>query len=218
MSKAKLTMTWDDLPQSGLIAILGHRGEGKTALAWYLGERAHQARRPVAAYGIVNGARRYLPGWVKHVATVSEVAKLPPAVIVADEAAFIANARRSSSAGNVEWVKLLAVTRHKGHLLLFITQQARQLDVGLVSDADLIILKRPSLLHLRFSRPELRPELEDAFARFEKVRGDTRAWSLIVDYHFGRKGWLENPLPSFWSERLSRAFAAIDLSEEGAAA
>jgi len=213
----KLT-SWDDLPQSGLVAILGHRGEGKTALAWYLGERAHAARRPVAAFGIVNGARRYLPGWVRHVATVQEVAKLPPSVIVADEAAFIANARRATSTSNVEWVKLLAVARHKGHLLLFITQQARQLDVGLVSDADLIILKRPSLLHLRFSRPELRPELDEAFARFAKVKGDTRAWSYLADYHYGRRGWLENPLPAFWSVNLSRAFAAIDLSEEGAAA
>jgi hypothetical protein len=71
-------------------------------------------------------------------------------------------------------------------------------------------MKRPSQLHLRFARPELRPELEEAWGRFRKIRNPQR-WSYVVDYLNGRKGWLTNGLPSFWSDELSRAFASVDL-------
>ena len=212
--KPKRIASWSCLPKTGVVLVFGHRGEGKSALAWWLADEAHKQGRQVAAFALSDQAKTALPKWVRHVETHQEVAKLKPCLVVADEAAFKVHARRAQSEANVEWTRLVAISRHKGHLLLFVGQHARQLDVGLVADADLVVMKRPSLLHLRFARPELRPELEMAYERFAKARGDKRAWSFVVDYHTGRVGFLRNGLPRFWSDKLSKAFAVVELAPE----
>ena len=215
--KPKTIRSWDEvLLPSGLILLFGHRGEGKTGTAYALAALARERKRPVAAYGLSPAAKKLLPGWVHKVDDIHDVAALKPHVIIADEAAFTVNARRAMSQQNVDWNKLVAITRHKGHLLVFIAQHTRQLDVGLVSDADLVVFKKPSLLHLRFSRPELKAELEAAYERFSKVRGEHRAYSYVVSFHNGATGWLKSDLPRFWSDRLSRAFAAVELGEAAA--
>lgn len=210
--------TWDEvLLPSGLILLFGHRGKGKTGTAYALAERGRAAKRRIAAFGLSAEAKRRLPGWVAKVDDIHQVAALAPHIIIADEAAFSVNARRAMSTNNVDWNKLVAITRHKQHLLVFIAQHTRQLDVGLVADADLVIFKEPSLLHIKFSRPELRDELQAARDRFAKAKGDRRSWNYVVDFHSGATGWLQNDLPKFWSERLSRAFAAVELGEGAAA-
>jgi hypothetical protein len=201
---------WAALPKSGLILITGFRGTGKTALAWRLAEQGHDKGREIAAFDFTPAAKRALPSWVKHVATVRQVGGLRPSLLVVDEAALKVHARRHQSSENVAWTRLLAVARHKGHLVFLITQHQRQVDVGLVADAEMVIMKRPSQLHLRFARPELRQELEEAWEHFRKIRNPQR-WSYVVDYLNGRKGWLTNGLPTFWSDELSRAFASVDL-------
>lgn len=203
--------SWAALPKSGLVLFTGFRGTGKTALAWWLAERGHDKGREVAAFDLTQAARRALPPWVKHVATVRQVSGLAPCILVCDEAALKVNARRHQSSENVAWNRLLAVARHKGHLVFLITQHQRQVDVGLVADSEMVVMKRPSQLHLRFARPELRQELAEAWEHFRKIRNPQR-WSYVVDYLNGRKGWLINGLPTFWSDSLSRAFASVDLA------
>lgn len=202
--------SWAALPKSGLVLITGFRGTGKTGLAWRLAEQSHDKGREIAAFDFTQAAKRALPPWVKHVATMRQVSALSSSILVLDEAAIKVNARRHQSSENVAWTRLLAVARHKGHLVLLITQHQRQVDVGLVADSEVVVMKRPSLLHLRFARPELRQELEEAWEHFRKIRNPQR-WSYVVDYLNGRKGWLTNGLPTFWSDDLSRAFASVDL-------
>jgi len=210
-------LTWDDLPEAGLLLVLGHPGTGKTATAWWLAERLHTERkRPILGYGLPDSAYRRLPRWVKKAATVADIARAQPSVIVADEAAFSVNARRAMSADNVEWMKLAAVARHKDHLCLFICQESHQLDVALVRAAKLVLFKQPSILDVRGARPELRPEVQAAFEAFAKARGDKRQYVFAADYLEGRTGWLESGLPRFWSERLSKSFAAVDLDGRAA--
>jgi len=96
-------------------------------------------------------------------------------------------------------------------LLFLITQHTRQLDVGLAMEPDVTVFKQPSLLHIRFARPELKPEVAEAWTRFQSARGDKRAWSFVVDFHEGKKGFLKNKLPTFWSQALSEAYSRYEM-------
>lgn len=214
--KPKPIRSWSILPKEGIILVTGDIDEGKSATVWWLAEQHHKAGGRVAAYGIPKQARRALPRWVNtRVASVKDVARLRhPHLVVVDEAAINANARRAMSEDNVDWTKLAAIVRHKGHTLYHIAQHNRQPDPALVTAARVGIMKRPSILHLRFSRPELLPELKEAYDLFSRMRGNTRKKAFLVSYRNGATGLLTTHMPSFWSDKLSRAFAAVDFDDE----
>ena len=171
-------------------------------------------KQPVAAFMFPKKARKLLPSTIKHIDSIKELQKLKGYLVVADEMAIHANAREHQSDANRELFKLMAVSAQCHQLLLLICQHTRQLDVGLAMEPDLVIFKQPSLLHIRFARPELKQEVEEAWQAFIKAKGNKKAWSYIVDFHDGRKGFLRNRLPSFWSEELSEAYALYELNME----
>jgi SpoVK/Ycf46/Vps4 family AAA+-type ATPase len=209
-------ITWNSIPSNGLIIIEGQRGEGKTSLAWYIAEvkRVTKKGKRVIAFGMPPQARKALPKWIAHMNTLEEVSKAKPSIVIIDEAAFTANSRRAMQESNIEWLQLIAICRHKDHLLIFVSQHNRQLDVQILADADLVIMKKPSLLHLRFTRPEFKPELEHAYEEFQAIKGDTRKHAYVVDYHNGNAKMLKNGLPKFWSERISKAYSEMAIGLE----
>jgi len=204
-------ITWNNIPSNGLVVIEGQRGEGKTSLAWYIAElkRVSKKGKRVIAFGMPVQARKALPKWITHMNTLEEVSTAKPSIVIIDEAAFTANSRRAMQESNIEWLQLIAICRHKDHLLIFVSQHNRQLDVQILADADLVIMKRPSLLHLRFTRPEFKPELEQAYEQFQAIKGDTRKFAYVVDYHNGNAKMLKCKLPKFWSERISKAYSEM---------
>lgn len=202
----------------GVVAVYGHRRNGKTGTVYFEVEALHEKdpTRTFAAFGFPKArrARKLLPKWMKFVDTLKQLAKLPPrTVVVADELALQAHARDHQQQGNKDWAKLIAVCGQCHHLLFLICQHTRQPDVSLAMDPDIIIMKMPSHLHIRFARPELRQEVQEAWDAFQVCRGDHRSWNFIVDYHNLRKGWLKSGLPSFWSEELSEAYGRWQLTE-----
>lgn len=223
---SKETLSWDTIPKTGLVIIMGHRGEGKSALAWSLAETLRKNSKPkrrIAAFGIPEIARKALPKWVTHVNTVEAVSLLKPSVVIIDEATLIANARRAQQENNIEWLKLIAVCRHKDHLLLFVSQHNRQLDVQILSDADWVIMKRPSLLHLRFTRKEFKTEIVEAFKLFQTLTDDSKQYAYVIDYHHGEllsngkvrpiTEMLNCSLPDFWNDKISKAYSAITIGK-----
>ena len=212
-SQKRPIKTWlQALPKEGVVCIYGHRRKGKTATAWRLAEDSLNKGRRVAAFLFPQKARHLLPKSIKHVSTAGELAKLKGYLVVADEMAIHANAREFQSDANKEMYKLMAIAAQSHQLLLVITQHSRQLDVGIVMEPDLIIFKQPSLLHIRFARPELKVDVQAAWDAFDKCKGNKKAWSYVVDFHDGRTGFLKNKLPSFWSEELSEAYALYELT------
>lgn len=211
-SKQKILRNWKQaLPKVGVVGVYGHKRKGKTGMSWWFAETEHNEGRPVAAYLFPSKGRKLLPNWVKHAGNIQQVKKLRGYMIVADEMAIHANAREHQSDGNKEIYKLMAIAAQCDQLLILICQHTRQLDVGLVMDPDIIIFKKPTMLHIRFARPELRLEVQEAFDRFEKARGDERSWAFVVDYHNGHKGFLRTGLPSFWSEKLSKVYSLFEV-------
>lgn len=210
--KPVVIRNWNQaLPDIGVACVYGHRRKGKTGMAWWLAEELHKANRPIAAYLFPKKGKKLLPKWVKFADNIQQVKKLRGHMIVADEMAIHANAREHQSDGNKEIYKLMALAAQCDQLLVLICQHTRQLDVGLVMEPDIIIFKKPSLLHIRFARPELKPEVTEAFDRFEQARGDERGWAFVVNFHNGRKGFLRTALPTFWSQELSKVYAIYEL-------
>jgi energy-coupling factor transporter ATP-binding protein EcfA2 len=204
---------WTAVPKTGAIYILGHRGQGKSALAWHLAD-SHRRKTgypsAVAAYRFPPAAAKALPKWITHVSTTSALSALKkPHVVVIDESVFHINSRRSQSDKNIDFTKLLAVIRHKGHLLIFISQTSRQVDIQMIEGFDLVLMKAPSLLQVRSARAELRPEIEEAFHLFAKMRGDTRKKVYAFDPHRGGVGMLTAAMPAWWTQKVSKAYGSV---------
>tara|TARA_R100001126_G_scaffold98267_1_gene72383 strand:- start:887 stop:1294 length:408 start_codon:yes stop_codon:yes gene_type:complete len=134
---------------------------------------------------------------------------MKPSIIIVDEAAFIAGSRDAMSSTNKEWLKLIAICRHKDHLLIFIHQQSRQLDVQIMMDADLVLMKRPTQLHIREARPSFAPEIQEAYDLFNRMRGDTKKKVYVVDYHYGAKAMLPAYMPTWWNSKVSKAYSSV---------
>jgi len=108
--------------------------------------------------------------------------------------------------------KLVGITRQRNQLLIFATHLTRKLDVGIIYDADNLVFRQPSHLHARFERSELDPMLREADRFFRSLDEDPIRWAYVVSERGTFKIRVE--LPSFWSEGLSKAFAAISLAPE----
>jgi len=214
----KQTITWNKIPTQGVIVINGHRGEGKSALGWWLAQKMQQkTNKKIAAMGMPAEAQKVFPkrgfgrGGIQFVNDIETISRLKPSIIICDEAAFLANARSAMSKTNQDWLKLINVCRHKDHLLIFIHQQSRQLDVQIMMDADLVLMKRPTQLHLRGARAELAPEIKEAYNLFAAMRGNTKKKVYVVDYHYGAKAMLPASMPTWWNEKVSKAYSSVDI-------
>lgn len=193
--------------------IFGQRGEGKSVLAWKLAEDAHMKGYETIAYLAPKKSRQLLPQWVKHVDELKSLAKCTKTYVIVDEAALKAAARKHQSPENRLWGMLVAISRQNDHVLIFIAQHTRQVDINIVGDADIIIFKRPSLLHVRFSRPELRQDVLEARKAILTKGKHSQKWSVVMDLNEGRQGVLSNGLPSFWSDALSKSFQQSNIED-----
>jgi hypothetical protein len=75
--------------------------------------------------------------------------------------------------------------------------------VNILRQADFLVLKPSSLLQKDFERKIIQKMYENTNAQFEKhkkVRGITYIFS--GDF----KGFVANPLPSFWGQSISKSF------------
>ena len=195
-AKKPSPVRWTSIPKVGSIYIMGHRGQGKSALAWYIADsyrkKAGYPRR-VAAYSFPPEASKALPRWITHVDSTSEISGLKqPHIIIVDESVFHVNSRRSQSTDNLDF-----------------TKSSRQVDIQVIEGFDLVLMKAPSLLQVRSARAELRPEIEEAYSLFSEMRGDTRKKVFMFDPHKGGRGMLPSYMPTWWTQRVSKAYSTV---------
>jgi len=186
------------------VLILGKRGSGKSALGYYIIELLHIAY-PTYIVGAPETARNLIPDWM---GIVSNLEMLPPnSVALVDEAHLQYHARQSNTDVSVLMSKLLNLSRQKSQTIIFVSQEARQLDRNIVSSADVMVFKDIGLLQAEFERRELNRIALQAKQTFDSLKGDRRSWNYIYSPNVDFVGPLKNPLPSFWSSKLSSVFA-----------
>ena len=208
----------DVLPDSGIVLVLGKVRSGKSALAYSLLE--HQAaKRRAFVYGLPIEKAPLLPN---SIGLLTSLDFPEGAAVLCDEAYRTFYARQSMSAANKFIDQLSGLVGQRDLLVVYITQSARKLELGLVEASQVLLIKRPSLLQMRLDRSELRGIIKEADAAFRtlKVRPGVqrKAYEKRCTYVLSDdfEGMVEesNGVPSFWTEELSKAFAGVSLTDE----
>ena len=179
--------------------ILGARGSGKSAFGIkFLENIKAKKNKKIYAMGFKEAE---MPDWIKVVENVQDLGN--DAFVLIDEGGILFSSRNSMSNANKLLSELILIARHKNLNILFISQNSSNLDVNILRQADFLVLKPSSLLQKDFERKsvqKLYEKTEDDFEKFKENKGIT----YIHSSNF--TGFVSNPLPSFWGEKLSKSF------------
>ena len=196
---------WLDLvPHPSVVLIIGKRGSGKSALGYRILELMRGHGEPYVV-GLPAKAHKLLPDWVGSMDRLEDVP--PKAVVLIDESYLQYHSRAGMASDGRDIGGLINQSRQKDQTLVFIVQEARQLDVNIVSQLDVLAIKELSDLSKGFERPQLRALTDKARAAFAAVEKDPRQWTWVYSERADHEGLVRNELASFWTPRLSRAFA-----------
>ena len=179
--------------------ILGARGSGKSAFGIKFLENVYsKTKKRCYAMGF---KKDELPSWINVVENISEIKN--DSFILIDEGGILFNSRKSMSSGNKLLSELILISRHKNLSILFISQNSSNLEVNVFRQADFLILKKSSLLQKDFERKIVQKTYDSVKDDFKKFKDDK---GLAYIYGENFKGFVSNPLPSFWGEKISKGF------------
>lgn len=193
-----------------VVVILGKRGSGKSALAYRLIEHMRWVSRTFVV-GLPSSAHKSLPDWIE---VQPELENVPPdSIIIVDESYIKYHARSGMTSQAKELSQILNLSRQRGQTLIFVSQESRQVDRNILSAADAVIFKEPGLFQGKLDRHELLDLVTQATQAFQSITANRKKWSFVFTQERGCVGLIENSTPSFWSEKLSRAFASTEVCQ-----
>lgn len=187
-----------------VVLVLGKRGSGKSVLGYRLLELFRYGLTPYVL-GLPKQAHGLLPEWIGDVANLEDIPG--KSIVLIDEAYLRYHSRESLGATSIQMSRIINLSRQRQQSLVFVSQEARQVDKNIASSANVVVFKNLAMLQLQFDRPELNKLAAQAKQAFEAVKGDERRWSYVYSPDADFQGLLENSLPSFWNSKLSHAFA-----------
>lgn len=180
--------------------ILGARGTGKSAIGMKLLEDFKlKTNKKVYAMGF---NAEDLPNWISVVNSIEEIEN--GSVLLADESGIEFSSRESMSDINKLLSKIILIARHKDLSIMFITQSSTNIDINIIRQADYLILKPSSLLQKDFERKKIKDIYQEVDKEFEELKSDR---GLTYIYSNEYRGFISSPLPSFWSEKVSKAYS-----------
>jgi hypothetical protein len=179
--------------------ILGARGSGKSALGIKLLENLYsKSKKNCVAMGF---HAEVLPSFIASCDNISQIKN--NSYVLIDEGGVLFSSRDSMSNANKLLSDLILVARHKSLSILFISQNSSNLDVNILRQADYLLLKPSSLLQMDFERKKIKEIYVETAKEFEKYK-ETKGLTYIYSDDF--RGFITNPLPTFWKEGLSKSF------------
>lgn len=125
-----------------------------------------------------------------------------------DEAYIAYHSRHSMAGESKAMSQALNLSRQRDQTLIFVSQEARQVDRNVASSASVIVSKELGMLQLEFERPELRRFVGEAREALAGKGRNVKRWSYVYSPDADFAGLLENELPSFWKPGLSKLFAS----------
>lgn len=179
--------------------ILGARGTGKTAIGLKILENVYsKSKRKLYSIGF---KKEDMPSWIEIIERTDQIKN--NSTVLIDEGGVLFSSRNSMTTPNKLLSQLILIARHKNLNILFISQNSSNLDVNILRQADFLLLKPTALLQEDFERKKIRDiyqEVNQDFKKHESTEGLTYVYSEIF------RGFIANPLPSFWSTNISKSF------------
>lgn len=205
--------SWRNIVRIGIAILLtGHRRRGKTGLGHKLLEICHEdLDLDCYIVNIPEEKEVYLPWWITNIPFSVDLPE--NAAIFIDEAALEFYAREHGKKANKDISKVLGAAGQKNQIIIFATHHTRKLDVNVILDMDIWALKKPSKMHVRMERREVKDILKDAWEIFDLLIDpkDKRA-TVVVDEIRDDYIIAYNDLPSHWCEELSLIFKGVSLN------
>lgn len=212
LDDAKDSKWWKAIIYPSVILVLGKRGSGKSALGYWLLELFRYWLTPYVL-GIPKQAQKLLPDWIGIAQRLDEIPE--DSIVLIDEAYLRYHSRESLKIQNKEMSRLVNLSRQRNQTLIFVTQEARQIDKNIASQANVVIFKEPTMLQPRFDRAELNDIVKRAKLAFGNLSGDKRSWAYVYSPDVDFMDLMENGLATFWSDKLSHAFASGEPISDG---
>ncbi|RLB10377.1 MAG: hypothetical protein DRG27_03155 [Deltaproteobacteria bacterium] len=205
------------LPRTGLCLIAGGIGSGKSCLAYGILEYMHvrYPRRKIAVFGFPEDKVKTLPDWI--IPLYDD--EFPDGSVVLIDEAYIQFHSRESMSERSKFIDLFSgLVRQKDIFGIFISQTFRKLDIGILSSAQLVLIKKPPLLQVKMDRSEIRNILTEALECFKQAakKGyDPHKCVYAISNEKDFIGFIVNSNfpPTFWSEKLSKPYRGVKLSE-----
>jgi len=204
----------DAFPTQGVVVVMGDRGQGKTAMAYWVMHERHQRSKGKIGGTVLQAPKalkRALPDWVETPQLLMQIPR--DSVVVIDEAQQIAHARRAMSDANLELANLVALSRQRNQLIFIITHHSRKLDLLNMMDASRVIWKKPLASHVMLERKEIKPFTNRAFQAFTAKGGDARKWAYVMDFQTLRFGFVPTKLAPWWTEEISTGLGTLGQPE-----
>lgn len=178
---------------------LGCRGSGKSAIGLKeLENLKTQTDKQLFAMGFKKGS---LPKWIKEIDNIEEVTN--NAILLVDESGINFSSRNSMSNINKEFSKMLMIARHKDLSILLLSQCSANIDINAIRQTDYLLLKPTALLQIELERSMIKKIYEKVEEGFEKHKDIPGITCIYSDKFIG---FVSNKLPSFWSEKVSKAY------------
>ena len=152
-----------------------------------------------------------LPTWIT---PIDDAEDLPDnCIALFDESALAFHAHKWHKKETEIMDMMISISGQKHQTFIFVTHTMRKFAVTLLLDINVLLVKKPSLLHSKLERNEFRKLIEKIDREFDKLpKEDVKRSTYVVSEDF--EGFITNNLPSFWNDELSEAYAGVSIKKK----
>lgn len=209
---------WDKVIQPEASYLLtGDVGMGKSALAYFILEKYSQKYSLApAVVGLPKNKRDLLPDNFDFLASIDEIPSKENAIVFIDEADI--QLPLDSNKNKEAVVNFLSLPRQRGQIFILAYHFPRLVKGTYLPFFSAFLFKRPPYL-LEFASKkgsdELMQMMTKAAERFDEMvsEDEIKKHTYVVAPRIRWQGLAENPVPSFWSEALSKVWSGVGVVE-----
>lgn len=205
---------WHEIVRPETVSvILGRKGMGKSALAYWLCEEISSKYNLLPVVINLPRERQHLLPASYVIRGLNDVPKLSDAFIIIDEGTTMLPAGQKKLE---ELVKgFVALSRQRNQIILFIFHASSDVGSRILRGVDTILLKEPSQRQIQHGSKdnwwrELLSEAKGKFKALADMGANPKEFTFVDSEEPEFRGALRNPLPSFWCDELSKAWAGVD--------